>query len=381
MSHLILSSYKYREYISSATAMPITLESLPVELITAILEELDLASLVIVSSLSRRLHSISSDRSLNPWRTPILRNLNSGTYEPSLRHLSVRMTVPRQNWIEILSRALPRFLLFEATLPNIKDADWQECFRRRFLPGWQKWKRDSSWQETFKKLLFRVWHRSMTTCTSDESWTKYIVINKNGSANELEGSSRNFNPLAVFNDMKLQNNLAHLETHIRLVVQLADVRILALGVLNNPRGTFTVNRNARAFLHPPGVEMTSVQVNSRERSRSGHSYERLTHPFPASSHAEYPFYTPGGGDKRWLVSGDLEEEGQQWVGGLMLTAQITSPQTSMPWGEGPFLQDLDLVVGFGRSQYASFTWADLDCIAPWMKDLLTKRIDGPGLGI
>jgi hypothetical protein len=170
--------------------MPITLESLPVELITAILEELDLASLVIVSSLSRRLHSISSDRSLNPWRTPILRNLNSGTYEPSLRHLSVRMTVPRQNWIEILSRALPRFLLFEATLPNIKDADWQECFRRRFLPGWQKWKRDSSWQETFKKyvhsaasrisvfdtggvrLLFRVWHRSMTTCTSDESWTK-----------------------------------------------------------------------------------------------------------------------------------------------------------------------------------------------------------------
>ncbi|KAN0132568.1 hypothetical protein V8E53_009584 [Lactarius tabidus] len=361
--------------------MPITLESLPVELITAILEELDLASLVIVSSLSRRLHSISSDRSLNPWRTPILRNLHSGTYEPSLRHLSVRTTVPRQNWIEILSRALPRFLLFETTLPNIKEADWQECFRRRFLPGWQKWKRESSWHETFKKLLYRVWHRSMTTCTSDESWTKYIVINRNGSANELEGTSRNFNPLAIFNDMKLQSNLAHLETHIRLVVQLTDVRILALGVLNNPRGTFTVNKNARAFLHPPGVEMTSVQVNSRERSRSDYSYERLTHPFPASSHAEYPFYTPGGGDKRWLMSesGNLEEEGQQWVGGLMLTAQITSPQTSMPWGE-PFLQDLDLVVGFGRSQYASFTWADLDCIAPWMKDLLTKRIDGPGLG-
>jgi hypothetical protein len=88
-------------HISSATVMPITLESLPVELITAILEELDLASLVIVSSLSRRLHSIASDRSLNPWRTPILRNLHSGTYERSLRHLSVRTTVPRQNWIEI----------------------------------------------------------------------------------------------------------------------------------------------------------------------------------------------------------------------------------------------------------------------------------------
>jgi hypothetical protein len=100
------------------------------------------------------------------------------------------------------------------------------------------------------------------------------------------------------------------------------------------------------------------------------------------------------------MSGTLEEEGQQWVGGLMsvcrlafksmrimtpptsrLTAQITNTQTSLPWGDGPFLQDLDLVVGFGRSQYASFTWADLDCIAPWMKDLVTKRIDGPGLGI
>ncbi|KAH9049652.1 hypothetical protein EDB84DRAFT_1585449 [Lactarius hengduanensis] len=362
--------------------MPITLESLPVELVTAILEELDLASLIVVSSLSRRLHSISSDRSLNPWRTPILRNLHSGTYEPSLRHLSVRTTVPRQNWIEILSGAQPRFLLFEATLPNMKEVDWQECFRRRFLPGWQKWKRDSSWRETFKKSLYRVWHRSMTTCTSDESWTKYIVLNKNGSANELEASSRTYNPLSIFNDLKLQSNLAHLETHIRLVVQLADVRILALGVLNNPRGTFTVNRNARAFLHPPGIEMTSVQVegSSGEKSRNGHSYEHLTHPFPTPSHAAYPFYTPGGGDKRWLMSGDLEEDGQQWVGGLMLTTQITSPQTSMPWGDGPFLQDLDLVVGFGRSQYASFTWADLDCIAPWMMDLVTKRIDGPGLG-
>jgi hypothetical protein len=170
--------------------MSITLESLPVELVTAILEELDLASLIVVSSLSRRLHSISSDRSLNPWRTPILRNLHSGTYEPSLRHLSVLTTVPRQNWIEILSRAQPHFLLFEATLPNMKEVDWQECFQRRFLPGLQKWKRDSSWRETFKKyvhaaaarisvvdpwglrLLIRVWHRSMTTCTSDESWTK-----------------------------------------------------------------------------------------------------------------------------------------------------------------------------------------------------------------
>jgi len=171
--------------------MPITLESLPVELVTAILEELDLASLIVVSYLSRRLHTIASDRSLNPWRAPILRNLHNGVYEDSLKHLSVRTTVPRQNWIEIVSMAHPQFLLFEATPPNMKEADWQECFKRRFLPGWEKWKREYSWQETFKKcvkvdilrcqkslihrarrLLIRVWHRSETTCTAEESWTK-----------------------------------------------------------------------------------------------------------------------------------------------------------------------------------------------------------------
>jgi F-box domain len=124
-----------------------TLESLPVELITAILEELDLASLITVSYLSRRLHTIASDQ--NPWRAPILRNIHSGVYEDCLKHLSVRRTVPRQNWIDIMSMAQPRFLLLEATLPNMKDADWSECFKRRFLPGWQKWKRDLSWREAF----------------------------------------------------------------------------------------------------------------------------------------------------------------------------------------------------------------------------------------
>ena len=103
------------------------------------------------------------------------------------------------------------------------------------------------------------------------------------------------------------------------------MRILALGVLNNPRGAFTVNRNARAFLHPPGIEMTSGKCADDDssspgwegKSRSHYQYERLTHPLPALSHAAFPFYTPGGGDKRWLMSETVEEEGRQWVGGLM----------------------------------------------------------------
>lgn len=130
---------------------PVTFESLPVELIAEVLGELDLESLIKLSHLSRRLHHIASDSSLNPWRRPILRNLRSAIYEDALKHLSVRSTVPRQNWIEILSLAHPSFILYEATLPNLKAVEWEECFNRRFLPGWRKWKKDGTWKELFLK--------------------------------------------------------------------------------------------------------------------------------------------------------------------------------------------------------------------------------------
>lgn len=130
-----------------------TLQTLPVELLADIFSELDLDSLIIVSCLSRRLRAVTADASLNPWRRPILRNLHRRDYEKSLFHLSVRSTVPRQNWIEILAFASSGFLLFDSTLPNLKSSEWEECFRRRFLPGWSKWKKDTSWREAFMKLV------------------------------------------------------------------------------------------------------------------------------------------------------------------------------------------------------------------------------------
>ena len=129
------------------------LDSLPVELVAEIFSYLDLRSLVIVSYLSKSLHTIASDPSLNPWRKPILCNLRSSVYELSLKHLSVRTIVPRQNWIEILSLARASFILFEATLPNLTSSEWEECFARRFLPGWRKWKKDGTWKEAFLKLV------------------------------------------------------------------------------------------------------------------------------------------------------------------------------------------------------------------------------------
>lgn len=144
----------------------------------------------------------------------------------------------------------------------------------------------------------------------------------------------------------------------QLVVELADVRIIALGVLNKPRGSTTVNTNARTFLHPPGIEKvddtdgSSVHrgepIASATSGNDSHKtprllfgscelflggggycaqvvvkgditqmYRQMSYPLPALSHANYPFYTPSGEDKRWIGTDDLEEEGMQWVGGLM----------------------------------------------------------------
>ena len=168
-------------------------ESLPVDLIADILGELDLDSLITISILSKRLRNIVSDPSLNPWRRPILRVLRSDNYESALKNLSVRSTVPRQNWIEILSLASSSFILYEATLPNLTSEEWEECFNRRFLPGWRRWRKDGTWKKAYLKsvcrpmlirsfeslfvrLLHRVSHRTESLCTSDEAWTKSVLL-------------------------------------------------------------------------------------------------------------------------------------------------------------------------------------------------------------
>ncbi|KAJ7180344.1 hypothetical protein C8R43DRAFT_1084281 [Mycena crocata] len=355
------------------------IQSLPVELIAKIVGELNLEDVIKISQLSRRLRFVASDTILNVWRPPILRNLlSNGEYENALKNLSVCMGVPRQNWVDILSMGRASYILFEATLPNMKEAEWEEAFKKRFLPSWQRWRTGTapSWKAAFLRVLHQTWHRSHTSCTANDAWTKYIVLNRNGSANLLEASSRHFNPLIILDDMRLQQNMHQLDMRARLVVQFADVRILALGTLNRPRSSLTVNPNAKAFLHPPGLV-----PDGENAFASNPGYSRLRYPIPAPIHSNYPFYTPGGGDKRWIISEELEE-GLEWVGGLMLVAQILGQgiEEVLPH-HGPPLQDRDLVVGSGRQQYVSLTWDDFWAIAPWLEEQITRQINGPGLGI
>ncbi|KZT71451.1 hypothetical protein DAEQUDRAFT_723958 [Daedalea quercina L-15889] len=381
------------------------LESLPVELIADILGELDLSSLVTVSYVSNRLRAISSEPSLNPWRRPILRTLQNPVqqYDPALRHLGVRTTVPRNNFVEILSIARANYLLFEASLPNLKDSEWEECFRRRFLPSWAKVKKEgATWKEAFVKVLYRIWHRTTTACTHEEAWTDYVVLNRNGTANQLNSTSRGFDPLTIFEQMRIQNDLMQFQPRIRVVVEFADARVLAIGVLSKPRTSFGVNHLAKALLHPSGIDgdiptkLPSLDIPSDEsdgeqdhiinlplrtgalgEARATETYRHLSHPLPTLPYENYPFFTPSGEDLRWLVEGDLEEGGMQWMWGMMLVAQLIGQNTKPPFGAPPPL-DLDLVEGMSRSHYASLTFDDLKTIAPWIEP--SKWIEGAGLG-
>lgn len=134
----------------------VSLDTLPVELITGILADLDIPSLRSASETCVRLHTVASDPLLNPWRGPILRALMQ--HSPTqLKNLGVLSTVPRHNWLEILCYASPEFLLFEATLPNLSDEQYQVAFVRRFLPSWAKIRKAGSWKTAFIKCVGLVY--------------------------------------------------------------------------------------------------------------------------------------------------------------------------------------------------------------------------------
>ncbi|KAK2466051.1 hypothetical protein APHAL10511_001693 [Amanita phalloides] len=313
---------------------------LPAELLAAVLAELDIPDLITAAQLCTRIRAVSADTTLNPWRAPIVRALQTGRHPDALQHLSAHSTVPTHNWVDILALARPAFILFHLSLPRLSADHWRTALARRFLPSWRHPLIHLSQKESFLRLLYRVWHRPLTSCTADESWTRYILLNRNGSACELQTTSRNFNPLTIFDEIKHQTNLAHLATRVRVVLELADVRIVAFGC-QSYASPLTSNPNARAFLHPPGIGNSGGAAPQQNISLNRDTYSRLLYPSPHPRYANYPFYTPGVSDDRWVGSGDKEEGGLHWVGGMIIVAQLLSHDRS------PILQ------------YASFSWNDL----------------------
>lgn len=201
-------------------------DSLPVELLTGVFSLLELQQLLAVAQTCRLWRAVCGDPLLNPFRDPIAHILEDQCQLDSektdgmryLRTLSAFQWIPNRNWVEILAMASPHFILFEWNVPNISEEQWEEAFRLRFPPSWTKWRRDRRWRAAFLKsirlsvsilslttlfrMLTRIWHRLNATCTSDEAWTSYLMINRNGNVNLGTGSSRSFNPHAIFNALK-----------------------------------------------------------------------------------------------------------------------------------------------------------------------------------
>ncbi|CAK5262841.1 unnamed protein product [Mycena citricolor] len=210
--------------------------------------------------------------------------------------------------------------------------------------------------------------------SSASKFCRYILLNRNGTANYLEGSSRGFSPFAIFEETRTQQNLLHLPMRVRVLVEFSDARVLVLGTLNRPRSSLSVNANAKLLLQPPGIRPGGSTLSNLD-------YSRIRYPLPAESFFNYPFYTSGGSDRRWLAPGDADME---WVGSVMLVAQIitrdSNDDATVSVDDDEF-EDLDFILGPGRNQYASFTWEDLWTVAPWIRESISKEIDGAGLGL
>ncbi|KAG1906948.1 uncharacterized protein F5891DRAFT_350443 [Suillus fuscotomentosus] len=94
-----------------------TFESLPgrvpVKLIATFLRNIDFELLISVEFVSET-KTCCFRLNFKRLETP---NLVSGGYERSFYHSSLRSIVPRSNWIDIPTFALPDFILFESSLP------------------------------------------------------------------------------------------------------------------------------------------------------------------------------------------------------------------------------------------------------------------------
>ncbi|CAE6383438.1 unnamed protein product [Rhizoctonia solani] len=263
--------------------------ALPPEVLSLILCSLDLVSLKNCSDSCRVLRAVCSDPLLNPWHHPVRhaiyesfmghstrtqRNTNRSIIEypldvslsdhesqtlAILAALGLFSCVPRSVIVDILALSPPRFLLYHSSRSKLPRELWEQAFRRRFLPSWiPHWVHTSqrpswAWQESFFRILEQLNHRLASNCTSMESWTNYVVILRSGTASTCTSYSRTFSASVIMNDLKRQANLMEYETQARVIVQLADVRIVMLGILRKPP-YFAFNNHARELIHPPGAE-------------------------------------------------------------------------------------------------------------------------------
>lgn len=123
--------------------------------------------------------------------------------------------------------------------------------------------------------------------------------------------------------IRLQNNLAHLPTKIRLVAELADVRILALGMHTKPIGPFYVNDNALDLLNrhrshgKVGRSVVPGEPGVPDDCICHECPSRVSRLASISVSASHPIIAPNTGDQLKLESRHMQADGRRWVGSMM----------------------------------------------------------------
>lgn len=176
-----------------------SVHDLPVEILSDILAQLPIPSIIAASQISRYFRRICQDPLLNPWRPVIIATLT----DPDLTNLTWLTTLgehgamPRQNFIDILALAPPHFLLLEVTLPTLPDYYWDEAINRRFLPSWRNPRYSRPKEQYLRyvsetlhtlnflrsalfhcRVLWNIWHRLNTNCTTTQAWCNYVYITR-----------------------------------------------------------------------------------------------------------------------------------------------------------------------------------------------------------
>ncbi|ORY58690.1 hypothetical protein BCR35DRAFT_309436 [Leucosporidium creatinivorum] len=269
-----------------------TLHDLPPELIATVLSHCTLASAIALSQASSRLRSITSDSPA--WIEPLEAAAEAAGVHilrrppPHLPPSDVDWDglaaaggrpIPSRAFVQLLP-VLSRDFLLKAELPRLPNSQWREICERRFLPAvlsreveckgeddgslWMK----GRWKGVFLKLIGRLEHRDQTACAQEDHSCRYVVLHRKAGITRNRMSTREYDPLRVFEELKRQNSLGHYTT----VQVLIPAKFLPVDVTIS---VYVTIGRSDAFLTNPTVMDLLDQLGGWRRDGSGPSHAIL----------------------------------------------------------------------------------------------------------
>ncbi|KAM0753832.1 hypothetical protein T439DRAFT_164453 [Meredithblackwellia eburnea MCA 4105] len=154
-------------------------------------------------------------------------------------------------------------------LPRLSEATWRDIVEQRYPPSAiQKYRLDKSctrrWKELFLRSLASFEHRSDSGCSQSQHMTHYLVLHRTYGLTMNRTSTRDYDPLRVFEELKAQNSLTSyttVEVSIPSKYCFADVNIKAL---------VTIGKSG-SFLRNSVITECLTKMGAWKENESGHS--------------------------------------------------------------------------------------------------------------